>query len=106
LEQNRWSAAETIRRVLSALVLVHTLFLVAMAQCESLHRMVHSHAGEETHHCVVTLFRNGQVEAPSCAVVAGPAVIVSVVLVVMDFFFVPSVDYSLPPGCGPPALHT
>lgn len=61
-------ACHSIRRsraiiawALTALVLL----LNAMAVSPALHAMVHADAGDTQHHCAVTLFAHGQVDAAS-----------------------------------------
>jgi len=104
LEQNRLRNACTGRRVIAALLLLQFLFLVAVAGSESLHKAIHPDADKATHHCAITMLQSGQVDTPICALVIVPTVNTLTPLVVFETFFIPSVDYSLPPSCGPPAL--
>jgi hypothetical protein len=77
---------------------------LALESLPAFHDHVHEDAHETEHHCVVTILQQGQVEIPCCVVAVVPAVAALVALIVVESGFVPSVDYSLPPSCGPPAL--
>ena len=104
LEPNPLRNTSTVRRIVGVLLLAHFVFLLAMAQYGALHKAVHPDAAKPSHHCAVTMLRSGQVETPGYPVVVVPAVTTLTTLVVVESSFVPSVDYSLPPSCGPPAL--
>lgn len=86
------------------MLLLQFVSLLALSQSESLHKALHQDAGKPDHHCAVTMLHSGQVETPTFAVVLIPPVTATTTLVVLESFFVQSVDYSLPPSCGPPAL--
>lgn len=75
-----------------------------LALNEALHRALHADAGTPQHQCAVTLFQSGQVETP--VVVVTPVVAVAEIIPARpgETIFLPSVDCSLPPSCGPPAL--
>jgi hypothetical protein len=80
------------------------LSVFALTLSEALHRAFHADACQPQHQCAVTMLKTGQVETPVC-----PSVVISVsdpviVAVVTEIDFIPSVDFSLPPSCGPPAL--
>jgi hypothetical protein len=91
--------------MVSVLMLGLFLFVVAMTQFESLHRLVHADAKQPNHQCAVTMLSAGQVDAPPpCAA----SVVVPQAVVVMEIgqpsvIFV-SFDFTLLPSCGPPAL--
>jgi hypothetical protein len=104
LEQNRLRNAWTGRRIIAVLLLVQLLFLLAVTSSESLHKAFHADAGKATHQCAITTLRSGQLETPTSVVVLAPAAFLETRQVVVESFFVPSVDFSLPPSCGPPAL--
>jgi hypothetical protein len=50
------------------------------------------------------MVQSGQVDAPNCDVAIVPKVTVPPDPGVVESVFVLTVDYSLPPSCGPPAL--
>jgi hypothetical protein len=80
------------------------LFVLAMTQFKSLHHAYHPDSTKPGHQCVVTMVQSGQVDAPNCDVAIVPKVTVPPDLGVVESVFVLTVDYSLPPSCGPPAL--
>jgi hypothetical protein len=90
--------------MIALLLLGLFLSVSAMAQFEALHHAVHADATQPNHHCAVTLLQSGQVETPACQVAIVGTLTVVTVEVRVENDFVPSVDYSLPPSCGPPAL--
>ncbi|MCL4789302.1 MAG: hypothetical protein KJ070_21310 [Verrucomicrobia bacterium] len=104
LEQKQLRNAWTAKRFVAILLLAQFLFVLAMTQCESFHKALHPDAGKPNHHCAVTMLQSGQVDTPSCGVAIVPTVALPITLVVVEPFFVPSVDYFLLPSCGPPAL--
>ena len=97
-----WAAQ---RRHWMAVVLLGVFLSVfTLTLSEAWHRAVHAHACEPTHQCAVTMLHGGQVEALVVMVtpVYAGAEILSVFL--SKIIFVSSVDFFLPPSCGPPAL--
>lgn len=89
---------------MAAMLLGVFLSVFALTLSETLHRALHDEACEPTHQCAVTMLQSGLVETP----VVGIAPVVAYVAVCLtaqpQVDFVPSVDFSLPPSCGPPAL--
>ncbi len=104
LLRHDWIKAVSRRQLLAGALVALFLSVFAVAQSEALHRLVHSDAGQPSHQCAVTMLQSGQVDAPVCDVAIVPAAVVSVSVQLAENNFVPSVDYSLPPSCGPPAL--
>ncbi len=80
------------------------LSVLALTLSEALHRVCHADAGTPQHQCAVTMLQSGQVDAPVYEAAIVPPAMVSVSVQLVENIFVPSVDYSLPPSCGPPAL--
>ena len=79
------------------------LGVLAVTLSEALHRALHADACSPQHQCAVTLFQSGQVEAPVVPItIVGTGAAVFVALPPQSQF-VSSVDFSLPPSCGPPA---
>lgn len=90
------------------LAILLVLFLNLLAASLPLHEHFHADAGKTHHHCAVTIFAHGQVDAPVVAVALPvPAAFVE---------FLPQFSVSipnalvanLPPGRGPPVscLHS
>jgi hypothetical protein len=98
--RNAWNG----KRMVAVLQLALVLFVLAMTQFKSLHRACHPDSTKPDHQCVVTVFQSGQVDAPNCEAAIVPAATSPTALVVVESVFVPTVDYSLPPSCGPPAF--
>jgi len=92
------------RRIVAFFLTIQFLFLLAMTHSESLHKLFHQDAGTRSHHCVVTTLQGGQVDAPARAVDLVRTLSFPAASVVVEFFSDSSVDYLLPPSCGPPAL--
>ncbi len=97
-----WAANR--RHWMAATLLGVFLSVFTLTLSETLHRALHNEACAPSHQCAVTMLQSGQVETPVVA-------IEPVVAYVAVFFapqpqvdFVPAVDFSLPPSCGPPAL--
>ncbi len=104
VKRQQWYQAANQRRAVAGLLCGLFLFVLALAQFETLHRLLHSDAGKATHQCAVTMLQGGQVDAPgACAEVVSSAPAGDICLLPQNDF-VASVAYSLPPSCGPPAL--
>lgn len=80
------------------------LGVFALTLSETLHRALHDEACAPEHQCAVTLLRSGQVETPVVLIEPVVAYVTVVLAALPPVDFVPSVDFSLPPSCGPPAL--
>lgn len=105
MSQKQHRRVRSSRRIISVFLLGLFLSLLAVTQIEPLHRLLHHNAGKPNHHCAVTHFRSGHLlDTPHCDVPIVRAEVVPTTLVVVEYFFIPSVDFSLPPSCGPPAL--
>jgi hypothetical protein len=102
LVQRRLSNAWNGNWIVAVLQLALFLFVLAMTQIQSLHHAYHPDAANPAHQCVVTMLQGGQVDAPNCDAAIVPAVVQGTTHAGIESFFVPSVDYSLPPSCGPP----
>lgn len=103
--QQRLLNASPTRRLVSVTLLLLFLFVLSLAQFESLHRIFHSDAAEADHTCAVTLLRTGQVDAPVNipVVAAAPVLALADALPFLAPVFV-SFEFLLLPSCGPPAL--
>jgi len=80
------------------------LSVFALALSEALHRILHADACAPEHQCAVTTLQSGQVETPVTAIEPVVAYVAVFFTAQPQVDFVPSVDFSLPPSCGPPAL--
>ena len=80
------------------------LSVFALTLSETLHRALHDEACEPTHQCAVTMLQSGQVETSVVTIVPVLAYVTVTLAAPAQVDFVPSVDLSLPPSCGPPAL--
>ncbi len=98
----QWAADR--RRWVALTLLGVFLSVFALTLSEALHRVLHTDACSPQHQCAVTMLQSGHVEMPDCDAAIVPAAVVSVSVPLVENNFVPSVDYSLPPSCGPPAL--
>jgi hypothetical protein len=87
------------------------LSVLALTLSETLHHEMHVESGEAEHHqehdhhqCAVTMLQSGQVDVLVVSVT--PIVNVGAALPPLwsENSFVWSVDFTLPPSCGPPAL--
>jgi hypothetical protein len=91
------------RRFWAAICLALFLTLQLFAASGSLHRAIHSDASAPSHHCVITLLSQGQLNTPE--VFTSGLVFVAALL-----FFLPplhatlssSIDYRLSPSRAPP----
>jgi hypothetical protein len=87
---------------LGSLLVGVVLLLNALAASPKLHELFHADAGKAQHHCAVTLFAHGQVDA------ADAAVAIAVPSIADDFLFPSLVSVFsaapeiLPPGRAPP----
>ena len=104
VQEKRFGAAPT-RRLISALLLLLFLFVLSLAQFESLHQTLHPDSSEPGHSCAVTLLRSGQVDAAPAVPVtaAAPAPVPTAAPCFACPVFV-SFEFTLLPSCGPPAL--
>lgn len=91
------------RSVIAGSLLALFLFVLAMAQFETLHESCHAEAKQADHQCAVTTLHSGMVDASATdtAIVPAPPVVVSEPITGISF--VSSADYSLLPSRGPPA---
>lgn len=97
-----------VRMPLGVLSILLVLLLNLLAASPSLHEWLHADAGKAEHHCAVTLFAHGQVDAPAVDVALPPPA------AHVEFFPQTSVSIphalvaTLPPGRGPPVscLHS
>lgn len=89
---------------MAATLLSVFLGVFVLTLSEALHRVVHGNTCEPQHQCAVTMLKNGQVETPVVAVEPILAYVTVVFAAQPEVDFVPSVDFSLPPSCGPPLL--
>lgn len=103
-QRQQWFNALSSRQFLAGVLFGLFLSVVAVAQSDTLHRLLHSDAAQARHQCAVTMLRSGQVETPVCTA----AIIVShaglIVEQILESTFVPTVDFSLPSNRGPPAV--
>ena len=95
----------TSRRVWAAIGLAFFLALQLVASSESLHKLIHPDADSPDHHCAVTLFLQGQVNAAE-------TVLPAVVFIAALFFLLPplqsavfsSFDYRFSASRAPPLV--
>jgi hypothetical protein len=103
-KHKRLSNAWNGRRLIAVLLFGLFLSVQVVAQIESLHKALHTDAGKPNHQCAVTMLQHGQVDTADCAVAVVTLEPLPIVCATVESFFIPSVDYSLTPGRGPPAL--
>jgi hypothetical protein len=97
-----------VRTPLGVLSVLLVLLLNLMAASPSLHEYFHADAGKADHHCAVTLFAHGQVDAPAVDV-ALPLPAALIEFCPQLFVSIPNaLVATLPPGRGPPVacLHS
>ncbi len=80
------------------------LSVFTLTLSEALHRAWHNGACEPGHQCAVTMLQSGQVETPVVAIALVVAYVTVICATPPQVDFLPSLDFSLPPSCGPPAL--
>lgn len=80
------------------------LSVFTLTLSETLHRALHDEACAPSHQCAVTMLQSGQVETPVVVIEPVVAYVAVFLAAQPQVDFVPSVDFSLPPSCGPPAL--
>jgi hypothetical protein len=80
------------------------LFVLGMAQFESLHRAIHCDAAQPEHQCAVTLIQSGQIDAPTSAAAPVSIPVQAAAQPVPEVVFVSPPAFSLLPSRGPPAL--
>jgi hypothetical protein len=97
-----WAANR--RHWMAATLLSVFLGVFVLTLSEAWHRVLHGDTCEPQHQCAVTMLQNGQVETPVVVIEPVVAYVAVVFAVLPQVDFVPSVDFSLPPSCGPPAL--
>jgi hypothetical protein len=97
-----WAANR--RHWMAATLLGVFLSVFALTLSEALHRALHNEACEPGHQCAVTMLQSGQVETPVVTIEPVVAYVTVFLAAPSQVDFVPSVDFSLPPSCGPPAL--
>jgi len=84
------------------------LVLLALVACPALHHALHHDSDSSEHHCAVTIFTHGQVDAPVVeAAVILPADAVEFLPLISVSVFNAQVQ-TFPPGRGPPVylLHS
>ena len=91
------------KSVVAGLMLGLFLFVLAMANFETLHCDVHADAETADHQCVVTLLASGQIDTASCAISVSEISFPVLHVAAPKVLDLVSVDYSLLPGRGPPA---
>jgi hypothetical protein len=91
------------RRAWALLSLVLFLTLQIFGASTTLHQAVHADATAPSHHCVITLFAQGQVTAPG-ALAAAVAFIAVLLFCLLPFrtAVLSSLDYRLSPSRAPP----
>lgn len=97
-----WAANR--RHWMAAALLGVFLGVFALTLSETLHRALHEDACAPTHQCAATMLQSGQVEMPVVTITPVITSAMTLVALPVQNNFVPSVDLSLPPSCGPPAL--
>lgn len=97
-----WAANR--RHWMAATLLGVFLSVFTLTLSESLHRALHEEACEPSHQCAVTMLQSGQVETPVVAIEPVEACVTVILEAQPQVDFIPTVDLSLPPSCGPPAL--
>lgn len=97
-----WAANR--RHWMAATLLGVFLGVFALTLSETLHRALHDEACEPTHQCAVTMLQSGQVETPVILIEPVVAYVAVFLAAQPQVDFISSVDLSLPPSCGPPAL--
>lgn len=80
------------------------LSVFALTLSETWHRALHNEACAPEHHCAVTMLQSGQMETPGVAIEPVVAYVAVFLVAQPQVDSVPSVDFLLPPSCGPPAL--
>jgi hypothetical protein len=96
-----WAANR--RHWMAATLLGVFLSVLALTLSEAWHRALHDEACKPSHQCAVTMLQSGQVETPVVTIVPVVAYVTVVLAASAQVDFVPLVDFSLPPSCGPPA---
>lgn len=94
------------RPVIAGSLLALFLFVLTMAQFETLHESCHAEAEQADHQCAVTALHSGMVDAPAVQFVVLPPPVVVTVTQIAGSVFVSSAHYTLLPSRGPPALLT
>jgi len=98
----------TVKTVLSTLLILQLLVLLALVACPALHHALHHDSDSSEHHCAVTIFAHGQVDAPVVEAAAVlPADAVEFLPLISVSVFNAQVE-TFPPGRGPPVylLHS
>jgi hypothetical protein len=98
----RWRAS---RRLGAAFGLALFLALQLFASSDALHRWIHADANSADHHCAVTLFSHGQVNAAeSLAPLAAFVAAMFFLLPPLQSAVFSSVEYRFSPSRAPPRL--
>ncbi len=97
-----WAASR--RHWMAVTLLGVFLSVFALTLSEALHRALHTEACAPSHQCAVTMLQGGQVETPVVAIMPVVAYEIVALAAPAPVDFIPTVDLSLPPSCGPPAL--
>lgn len=88
--------------MVAGLLVAVVLLLDAMAACPALHELIHHDADTPGHHCAVTMFAHGQVDAVSVGVTPpAPSFTGFVLTVAFTSIHGTGLD-QLPPARGPP----
>ena len=101
--QSRKCFGQTVKKVLSTLLVLQILFLLVLASCPALHHAFHSDSDKPGHECLVTCFIKGQLSEA----VAVPIVALFVSFVIYSILF-PELpprllfEYRFAPGRAPP----
>jgi hypothetical protein len=104
LVQHLRNLAANRQQWLGGMLLMLFLSVLALTVSETLHHEVHAEAGEAEHQCAATMLQSGQFEMPAVTVAATTEAPVAWLELAPEINFVRSVELSLPPSCGPPAL--
>ncbi len=99
-----WAANRRHWMAMTLLGVFLSVFTLTLS--ETLHRALHDEAcqPQHQHQCAVTMLQSGQVEATAVAIEPVVAYVAIFRAAPLQVDFVPAVDFSLPPSCGPPAL--
>ena len=105
IEQKQRKPVVSRKPFIGALLIGLFLFILAMANFESLHRLVHTEAKNADHQCAVTLLASGQVDAsPATEILDATTLNISSTFALPEIFVLPAADYSLLPGRAPPTF--
>ncbi|MDB6015607.1 MAG: hypothetical protein JWR19_96 [Pedosphaera sp.] len=87
----------------AALLACLVLFISTLAASSSLHKFIHADAGDSDHHCVITLFQQGQVNSVvGMPILAGIITLFGGIALLAETFLLTSTDYRFSPSRAPP----